>query len=230
MSAVIRSPNIWDSPALYEIENRALDPDGRLWDRLRAEHDWAGQTVLDIGCGSGYYLPRFAQTAREVIGVEPYPPLVAGARRRVRAGGLANVEVRAGTAQRLPVSSTSIDVAHARWAYFFGPGCEPGLGELDRVMRRGGTAYIIDNDVSRSTFGRWFRRAWPDYDVRRVETFFSSRGWSRRSIDMDWRFATRADLESVVRIEFAPALAAQFIAEHVGTEVDYAVNVWVKSF
>ena len=60
---------------------------------------------------------------------------------------LPNVEVRQGTAQRLPVPDSSIDVMHARWAYFFGPGCEPGLAELDRVMRRGGTAFVIDNDA-----------------------------------------------------------------------------------
>ncbi|PRZ31704.1 methyltransferase family protein [Antricoccus suffuscus] len=230
MSAVIRSPNIWDSPAVYEIENHAVDPDGRLLRQLRAGHDWTAQAVLDIGCGTGFYLPTFAGSARQVIGVEPHPPLVAGARRRVRNAGLANVDVRAGTAQQLPVPNSSVDVAHARWAYFFGPGCEPGLIELDRVMRRGGTAFIIDNDASRSTFGGWFRRAWPQYDVRAVETFFSSRGWARQSIDMGWRFSRRTDFESVVRIEFAPALAAQIIAEHAGLDVDYAVNLWIKTF
>lgn len=230
MSAVIRSPNIWGSPAVYEIENRAVDPDGRLLRQLRAAHDWSGQTVLDIGCGTGFYLPLFAESARQVIGVEPHPPLAAGAHRRVRTAGLANVAVRAGTAQQLPVPDSSVDVAHARWAYFFGPGSEPGLTELDRVMRPGGTAYIIDNDASRSTFGSWFRRARPQYDVRAVETFFSSRGWTRRSVDMGWRFSRRTDFESVVRIEFAPALAARIIDEHAGLEVDYAVNLWVKTF
>ncbi len=230
MKPVIRSPNIWDSPAVYEIENRAVDPGGRLLRALRTTHDWTAQTVLDIGCGTGFYLPMFAASARQVIGVEPHPPLVSGARRRVQIAGLANAEVRTGTAQQLPVPDSSVDVAHARWAYFFGLGSEPGLVELDRVMRRGGTAYIIDNDASRSTFGNWFRRSWPNYDVRSVEAFYSSRGWVRQSVDMGWRFARRTDFESVVRIEFTPALAAQIIAEHPGLEVDYAVNLWVKKF
>jgi hypothetical protein len=34
----------------------------------------------------------------------------------------------------------------------------------------------------------------------------------------------------VVRIEFAPRLAAQILAEHPGTGVDYAVNLWWKRF
>ena len=57
---------------------------------------------------------------------------------------------------------------HARWAYFFGPGCEPGLAELDRVMRPGSRAFVIDNDPTRSTFGDWFRRGYPQVDY--VET------------------------------------------------------------
>ena len=112
---------------------------------------WDGARFLDLGCGSGFHLPRWASTASAVIGVEPHPDLAALARRRTRR--LKNVSVEVGTAQALPVSDDSIDVMQARWAYFFGPGCEPGLAELDRVMARGATAFVIDNDSSRSTFG-----------------------------------------------------------------------------
>ena len=44
--------------------------------------------------------------------------------------GLPGVAVRVGAAQALPLPDASVDVAAARWAYFFGPGCEPGLAEL----------------------------------------------------------------------------------------------------
>ena len=47
---------------------------------------------------------------------------------------------------------------------------------------------------------------------------------------MGWRFSSRADLESVVRIEFDAATAEAILAEHEGTEVDYAVNLWSKTF
>jgi len=195
---------------------------------MRAIRDWAGVTVLDIGCGTGFHLPRFAATAARVIGVEPHGVLAEAARRRTR--GLSNVEVRHGTAQRLPLPDSSVDVMHARWAYFFGPGCEPGLAELDRVMRRGGTAFVIDNDASRSTFGRWFSTAYPMIKPAVVEKFFTERGWTRTPLDMGWRFERREDLEAVVRIEFTPADADRIIASHSGVEVDYAINLWSKTF
>jgi SAM-dependent methyltransferase len=222
------SPNIWRHPDVYELENRAVDPDGAIEAAMRAVRDWAGATVLDVGCGTGFHLPRFAATAASVLGVEPHGGLVERARQRV--AGLPSVQVRQGTAGALPVADASVEVAHARWAYFFGPGCEPGLAELDRVMQHGGAAFVIDNDATVSTFGRWFRTAHPDYDVRGVERFFSGRGWTRQPVLMRWRFERRADFEAVVGIEFAPQVARRIVAEHEGLEVDYAVNLWWKRF
>lgn len=189
---------------------------------------WDGARFLDIGCGTGFHLPRWAARAASVVGVEPHPDLAAVARRRTRR--LGNVAVEVGMAQALPLADASVDLMHARWAYFFGPGCEPGLAELDRVMARGSTAFVIDNDATRSTFGRWFRRGYPTVDPVAIERFWSARGWTPVPVDMGWRFGSRADLEAVLRIEFAPDVAEEIIASHDGTEVDYAVNVWWRRF
>jgi SAM-dependent methyltransferase len=225
---VIPSPNIWRTPATYELENSSCDPDGVIESAMRSIADWSGRDVLDVGCGSGFHLPRFAASARSVVGVEPHLPLVSLARRRTRR--LDGVAVRQGTAQQLPVADHSVDVAHARWAYFFGPGCEPGLRELARVVRTGGTAFVVDNDGTRSTFGRWFRLGHPSVDPEAVERFWSVQGWSRTPLDIEWRFEARADLEAVVRIELDPATADAVLAEHEGTSVDYAVNLFHRHF
>ena len=224
----IPSPNIWHHPHTYEIENRAVDPDGVIESAMRAHCDWAGRAVLDIGCGTGFHLPRWAESATSVVGVEPHPDLAAVAARRT--SRIANVTVLPGSAQKLPLPDASVDMAQARWAYFFGPGCEPGLRELDRVVRRGGTAFVVDNDPTRSTFGGWFRRGYPDVDPVRVERFWSTHGWTREPLDMVWRFDERADLEAVVRIEFTPDDAERIIAGHTGLEVDYAVNLWWRQY
>jgi ubiquinone/menaquinone biosynthesis C-methylase UbiE len=224
----VRSPNIWEHPATYELENRAVDRDGVLEQAMESIASWSGREVLDLGCGTGFHLPRFAALAARVYGVEPHPGLLRLAARRTRS--LANVTLLSGTAQAVPLPDASVDVAHARWAYFFGPGCEPGLRELARVVRRGGTAFVIDNDATRSTFGRWFRRGYPRIDPVAVERFWASHGWTRVALDIDWRFDSRADLEAVVRIEFDPEVAAAILAEHPGTTVDYAVNLWWRRY
>ena len=63
-----------------------------------------------------------------------------------------------------------------------------------------------------------------------VERFWSTHGWTRTPVDMGWRFESRADLIAVARIEFDPETAEWIVANHQGTEVDYAVNVWSKPF
>jgi SAM-dependent methyltransferase len=224
----VPSPNIWNHPHVYEVENRAVDPDGVIEAALQQARAWSQASVLDIGCGTGFHLPRFAALAGEVIGVEPHLDLVRWARLRTR--DLPNVSVRQGSAQALPVADASIDIAHARWSYFFGPGCEPGLRELTRVMRSGGSAFVVDNDAEHSTFGGWFRRALPAYDQAAVDGFFARNGWTASRHEMRWAFPSRSDFESVVRIEFEPGLAEQIIAEHSGVDVDYAIVIRRRDF
>lgn len=225
-AGVIPSPNLWRHPETYETEVACFDPDGLVDAAVQEVADWRGRDLLDVGCGSGHQLPRFAREARSVRAVEPHAPSRALARRRT--ARLPDVEVLDGVAQRLPLPDSCVDVAHARWAYFFGPGCEPGLRELDRVVRRGGCAVVVDNDATRSTFGRWFRRSHPRVDAGAVQRFWSTRGWTRVPVLTRWRFATRADLEAVLRIELDPVTATDALAEHHGVEVDYAVDVWFR--
>ena len=130
------------------------------------------------------------------------------------------------SATSCPCPDESVDVAHARWAYFFGPGCEPGLAELDRVMRPGGTAFVIDNDPSRSTFGGVVPAGLPRRRPGGGRAVLAAQGWDRHPVDIGWTFDSRDDLEAVVRIEFAAAVADEILAGHEGTTVDYAVNVW----
>jgi predicted RNA methylase len=112
------APNQGSNIELYEVENRALDPDGHGLAALRVRAPWAGRTLLDLGCGSGYWLAGYAGEAAEVIGVEPdhrLIPLAAGRDPRVR--------VRHGSAEHIPLADQSVDVVHARFAYFFPPAC-----------------------------------------------------------------------------------------------------------
>ena len=231
MRGAVPSPNIWHHPQTYEIENRAVDPERNIEAAMRSVADWRGRDFLDLGCGTGFHLPRWAEDARRVVGVEPHPDLARIAARRT--ARLENVDVLVGTAQSVPLPDASVDVVQARWAYFFGPGCEPGLAELDRVVRRGGTAFVVDNDVRRSTFGGWFRRGYPDVDPDEVERFWSRHGWTREPVDIVWRFESREDLEAVVRIELPTAVAEEVLREHgpdAGLEVGYAVNLWWRRY
>jgi SAM-dependent methyltransferase len=220
---VIPSPNLWRWPATYEAENKAQDADGALAQTVREVADWYDRDVLDIGCGAGFHLPMFAADARSVLGVEPHQSLVALARRRVR--DLATTTVQCGSAQTLPLRDNSIDVAHARTAYFFGPSCEPGLAEASRVLRPGGVLVVVDLDASRSPYGAWMRADLPDYRPSLVEQFFAAHGFAMRRVDTLWRFENRDMLRDVLGVEFSAEVAHRAFATTPGTSVEVAYRV-----
>ena len=221
---MIRSPNIWDSPDVYELENLAADQAGTIEAAVDALRPWHGADVLDVGCGTGFHLPRLARLGARVVGVEPHLRLVVRARERVASLGQP-ASVLAAKAESLPLQDNSVDIVHARWAYFLGAGCEPGLAEVGRVLRPGGIACVLDNDATRSTFGGWFRRAYPAYDPVAVQRFWDRQGFATERMTIEWTFDRREDLAAVVGIELPPAVAEAVLADHDGLAVDYAVTL-----
>lgn len=220
---VTPSPNIWHWPEIYAVENRAQDCTGAIWRTLRERADWAGLDVVDIGCGDGFHLPVFAATARSVLGVEPHEPLARRACQRV--ADTPGVEVRAAPAHRLPLADASVDVVHARTAYFFGPGCEPGLVEAERVLRPGGRTVIVDLDAACPPYGEWLRADLPHYDPDAVETFFQRQGFDSVRVDTVWRFDDRAGLEAVLGIEFSAAVAQRAARETLGCTIPVGYRI-----
>lgn len=223
---VLPSPNIWHWPDVYEIENRAQDDTGAIWRLLTERVSWSGRDVVDVGCGDGFHLPVFAATARSVTGVEPHRPLLRRAARRF--AGRANVRVLAGSAQRLPLPDACCDVVHARTAYFFGPGCEPGLVEADRVLRAGGALAIVDLDGATSPYGAWLRADLPHYNPAEVLDFFADQGFECHTVRARWRFPDRASLAAVLRIEFSRGVAERALADTVGTTIPVGYRVHIR--
>jgi SAM-dependent methyltransferase len=231
LPGVHTAPNIQGAPDIYEIENRAADPEGRIEAAMKAIAPWAGKVVLDLGAGTGFHIVRF-QAASHVIAVEPHDPSRLRAMARVTSLGLAHTSVMTGSAERLPLPDASVDIVHARFAYFFAPDCDPGLAELARVIRPGGTAFIIDNDLRGGTFAGWLRRSswWATKDPDAVEGYWAQHGFTLHRVASEWRFDSRADLEAVVRIEFPGDLAEQILREHPGTRVDYHYCLYARRY
>jgi ubiquinone/menaquinone biosynthesis C-methylase UbiE len=204
--------NVAVSPVLYDIENRAMDPDGLMLDAIRSIAPWAGRTLLDLGCGTGYWLDGYATVAGDVIGVEPDPELVELARNRTR-----HARVLAGSAEHLPMPDESVDVVHARFAYFFPPGCEAGLAEVFRVLRPNGCLVVVDNDHRHGEFATLLSRSAPaaaqgHADI--TDEWWLSRGAVRAEVMSEWRFDSRSDFEAVLRMEFPREVADQWLDMH----------------
>ena len=209
------APNIGGHPASYELENEAIDRAGHVLAALRRLTPWAGQTVVDLGCGTGYWLPRYAADAARVIGIEPDPALRSAA--RARAASIPAADVLPGSAERIPLPDGSADVVHARFAYFFPPGAEAGLAEVLRVLRPGGHLVAVDNDYRWGEFARLLAAsaARPPLDTAAtVDAWWRERGARRYEVRSELRFASRADLAAVLHIELPDAVAADWLRKN----------------
>jgi SAM-dependent methyltransferase len=217
------APNIGGHADIYEIENRALDPDGHVLAAMRNLALWDGRTLVDLGCGTGFWLPKYARDASTVIGIEPDPALREQAARRIT--GLPGVEVVPGSAEHLPLAGRSVDVVHARFAYFLAPGANAGLAEVLRVLRPGGSLVVVDNDHHWGQFADLLAAASPAppaSNSRAIVTWWRERGATRHAIRSEWRFESRADLEAVLRIEFPDPVTNAWLAKNpVATGLTY---------
>jgi len=232
LPGVHTAPNIQEAPRSYEIENAAADPQGKIEQAMAAIASWEGKVVLDLGAGDGFHLARLHAHAAHVIAVEPHGPSRLRAMSRVAALGLQHTSVMTGSAEHLLLPSASVDIVHARFAYFFAPACGPGLAELARVIRPGGAAFIIDNDLRSGTFASWLRRSpWVTAkNADLVEGFWKDHGFTLHRIASEWRFTHRADLETVVRVEFPGDLAERILDEHQGVQVDYHYCLYARRY
>ena len=187
-----------------------MDPDGVLLEAMRELAPWAGRTLVDLGCGSGYWLAGYADEAGTVIGVEPDPALLALAAARDR-----RVQVLPGSAEHIPLDDASVDVVHARFAYFWPPDCEAGLAEARRVLKPGGALVVVDNDMRAGEFAGLLRAAHGQGQADMTDAWWAARGASRTEVMSQWEFTSRSDFEAVLRLEF-PCAAEPWLAEHPG--------------
>ena len=209
------APNIGSHPDSYELENQAVDRAGHVLTAMRAIAPWAARTIVDLGCGTGYWLPGYARDAATVIGVEPDPSLSTIARRT--AATLPRTQVLAGSAERIPLPDDSVDVVHARFAYFFPPGADAGLAEVLRVLRPGGSLVVVDNDYRWGEFARLLAAAAarpPLETAAAVDAWWRDRGATRHEVRSELRFTSRADLAAVLDIEAPAHVARAWLGQH----------------
>jgi SAM-dependent methyltransferase len=91
-----------------------------------------GETLLDVGCGTGHFTRRFAAQGLTVTGLDPDPAMLEYARTQEPV-----VPYVEGTAVRLPFPDQAFDMVTAVTSLCFVTEPERALGEMWRVARRG---------------------------------------------------------------------------------------------
>lgn len=125
------------------------------WDHLRTElfgnrADLLGLLGLldetwvvgDLGCGTGQLTESLAPFVARVIAVDDSSAMLSAARKRL--GDVANVEVRSGRLERLPIEDGSLDAALLFLVMHYIPEPDVALAEAARTLKPGGRLVVVD--------------------------------------------------------------------------------------
>ena len=113
-----------------------------------------GDRVLDVACGTGNVALAAARAGATVTGLDFAPNLLAQARARAAAEGLA-IRFDEGDAEDLPYADGAFDVVASAFGVMFAPRPERAAAELLRVCRPGGRIALL-NWTPRSFVGQLF--------------------------------------------------------------------------
>lgn len=134
------------------------------------------ERILDLGCGTGQFLPRLRSrfAAATIVGADLSPGMLNEAKRRRPS----NVGLALADAMQLPLASSSIDVVTCSESFHWYPDQAAAVDELARVLRPGGRLLIasiaMTTEVGSRAVERWTTdrgqpiRALPPKALRRL--------------------------------------------------------------
>lgn len=138
---------------------RYFDEHAADWDRIRALHvpeqeveaavlDLLGagpfETFVDLGTGTGRILELFADRYRYGVGFDMNQAMLAYARSKLAAAGLAHAHLRHADLYNLPLPSAEADAVVMHQVLHFLAEPQAALGEAARVLKPGGRLLIVD--------------------------------------------------------------------------------------
>ena len=131
---------------VYEIFSQAEDASKKVVGFLASKIK--GRVVLDFGCGTGKFIPEFAPLAKTYWAVDISENQLAIARKKAEV--FDNVKFLKNDEDTISLESNSIDIIFASWV--IGSIHDIDLRErivieLKRVLKEGGSIYLVENDV-----------------------------------------------------------------------------------
>jgi len=135
-------------------------------------------TVGDLGCGTGQVSELLAPHVARVIAVDGSTDMVQAARRRLK--GTANVDVRRGDMEALPIDEGQLDVAILALVLHHVPEPAHALAEVSRVLRPGGRVLMVDMlPHDREEYQQQMGHVWLGFSEKTMARHFEAAGFEK---------------------------------------------------
>jgi SAM-dependent methyltransferase len=160
------------------------------WDKMRA--DMIGErtdllalldlldehwVVGDLGCGAGHISEALAPCVAKVIAVDESGPMLGVAKQRLEEH--ANIELRVGTIEALPIDDGALDAAVLFLVAHFITDPSKVMHEVRRVLKPGGRLLIVDlMSHDRVDYIVQLGHVWQGFDGEQVKEWLSNAGFT----------------------------------------------------
>lgn len=152
-------------------------------DRLLATLGRA-RTAGDLGCGTGDLLLALAPRVGRAIGVDRSERMLAEAARRRDRAGAANVELRLGELEHLPLRDGELDGAVVDMVLHFVADPPAVLREVGRALAPGARLVLADFAAHRHEWMRdQLQHRWLGFEPRELETWARDAGFTGLATD-----------------------------------------------
>jgi ArsR family transcriptional regulator len=133
-------------------------------------------TVGDLGCGTGQVAGALAPFVGRVVAVDDSEAMLAEARSRL--ASRANVDVRSGDLEALPLDEGALDAATLVLVLHHVPEPAVALAECARVLRPGGRLLVVDMVAhERRDLAQSMGHVWMGFDADTLAPWFAEAGF-----------------------------------------------------
>lgn len=134
--------------------------------------------ILEIGCGNGWNMSRFAQNGRVAFGLDTIPKRVELAQTHgpaMLADGL-----------HLPFAANSLDMIYIQHVLHHIGDVEQALNEVRRCLRPGGVLFLVET-VEDNPIIHWGRRLYPSWLGDEINASFTFAGLATQLAESSFR-------------------------------------------
>lgn len=132
------------SPEYYAYYDRLreLNESVAVSNELHEYESFAGRKVLDVGCGNGYVVSRYAAAGAIASGVDVTETAVQLTQRRLELMGL-EADIRVASAEDLPFEDATFDCVSSMGVVHHTPDTPRAISEIHRVLKPGGRLILM---------------------------------------------------------------------------------------
>lgn len=142
----------------------------------------SGDTIADIGAGTGYITEGLIHTDVKVIAVDQSPSMLNKMQKKF--SKFDNIEYRVGDSDNLPIADSEVNYAFANMYLHHVDNPEKAIKEMSRILKKGGKLFITDLDEHTHEFLKTEQYdKWLGFDRNDMKKWLESAGLKNVEVD-----------------------------------------------